>query len=257
MVLTPRAQDLVAEASERILLEHPTGLRHAELLAALRDELPQQKLNTLRGSIQKISQRDDAPWTKSSYGFYRHKSITAEQADQAVTDEIINKNLCEADYYEPLAQWLVDNLVECDKATVLGGSALRQKWGTPDVVGVKRCGIRDVIKFEMEIVTAEVKLEPRELITAFGQAVAYRLFSNRVYIAVPTEAAEDDKARLEALCMLFGIGLVLFPLDANMDDIDFQLRVRAARHEVDFSFQNEFLNTLDSKRPDVFKNLFG
>jgi hypothetical protein len=56
------------------------------------------------------------------------------------------------------------------KAIPVGGNLFRDKWGTPDVIGVREPRKSDIIKFPTEIVSAEVKLDPAGLITAFGQA---------------------------------------------------------------------------------------
>ncbi len=67
----------------------------------------------------------------------------------------------------------------------------------------------NLIKFPIEIVSAEVKTDPTQPVVAFGQAIAYRLFSAKTYIAMPTSMTLEDQSRLESLCMLFGVGLVL------------------------------------------------
>ena len=41
---------------------------------------------------------------------------------------------------------------------------------------------------------------------------------------MPNSISEEDYSRLESLCMLFGIGLVLF--ETNPDEPDFKIRVR-------------------------------
>jgi hypothetical protein len=48
-----------------------------------------------------------------------------------------------------------------------GGSIFRDKWGTPDVVGIREPKRGDIVKFRTEIVSAEVKVESAGLITAF------------------------------------------------------------------------------------------
>jgi hypothetical protein len=40
-----------------------------------------------------------------------------------------------------------------------------------------------------------------------------------------TTLTEEDQSRLESLCMLFGVGLVLF--DLNKENPKFSIRVRA------------------------------
>jgi hypothetical protein len=81
--------------------------------------------------------------------------------------------------------------------------------------------------FPIEIVSAEIKIDPQAPVVAFGQAIAYLLFSTKTYIGMPTTLTEEDQSRLESLCMLFGIGLVLFHLDKDVPR--FSIRVRALR----------------------------
>ena len=137
----------------------------------------------------------------------------------------------------------------------LGGAGIKGKWGTPDVVGVYKSSARDVIKFPVEIICAEVKTEPQQPVVAFGQAVAYRLFSHRVYIAMPATLTDEDASRLEALCMLFGIGLVLF--NVNKEQPNYAIRVRAQTHQPDTFYVNSFAERLFSHSKEAFEKLFG
>jgi hypothetical protein len=111
------------------------------------------------------------------------------------------------------------------------------------------------LNFPIEIVSAEIKIDPLFPVVAFGQAVAYRLFSTKTYIAMPTTLTEEDKSRLESLCMLFGVGLVLF--DLNKDAPQFSIRVRAQRFSPDMFYVNEFADRLKHHDADVFEELFG
>ncbi len=55
---------------------------------------------------------------------------------------------------------------------------------------------------------------------------------------VPREAPAEDVDRLDALCLIFGIGLILY--DANdPENPAFQIRVRAAKHEPDSFYVNQ------------------
>jgi hypothetical protein len=112
-----------------------------------------------------------------------------------------------------------------------------------------------LIKFPIEIVCAEVKVNPQWPGVAFGQAVAYRLFSSKTYIAEPSSISEEDLGRLEALCMLFGVGLVVF--DLNPAAPNFRIRVRAQRFSPDMFYVNEFADRLRLHDPEVFQELFG
>ena len=102
--------------------------------------------------------------------------------------------------------------------------------------------------------SAEIKIDPYQPVVAFGQAVAYRLFSTKTYVAMPTTLTQEDQSRLESLCMLFGVGFVLFDLDKS--NPSFSIRVRAQRFSPDMFYVNEFAARLKSADSQVFKHLF-
>jgi hypothetical protein len=152
----------------------------------------------------------------------------------------------EQDFYAAFAEYLISDLEECTKCIPLGGCVFQDKWGTPDVVGIRKARESDIVKFPTEIVTAEIKLDPRNLITAFGQACSYRLFSHRCYLVIPKSSPTEDLARLESLCLAVGLGLVLFDAhDASSPN--FTLRVRAARNEPDSFYVNRNLKTIEDR----------
>ena len=112
------------------------------------------------------------------------------------------------------------------------------------MIGIREPKKSDIIKFPTEIVSAEVKIDSAGLITAFGQACAYRLFSHKSYIVVPTDAPEDDIARLDSLARIFGVGLILF--DAKTpEEPKFEIRVRAAKSEPDMFYVNRYLKLIE------------
>ena len=53
------------------------------------------------------------------------------------------------------------------------------------MVGVYKPTASNRIKFPLEIVSAEIKISPDAPVVAFGQAVAYRLFSAQTYVVMP------------------------------------------------------------------------
>jgi hypothetical protein len=73
-------------------------------------------------------------------------------------------------------------------------------------------------------------------------------------MAMPTSLTAEDQSRLEALCMLFGVGLVLFDLD--LKNPNFSIRVRAQRFSPDMFYVNEFADRLRMHDPDTFEHLF-
>ncbi len=154
--------------------------------------------------------------------------------------------LKEEQFYEPFADWITSELEECTKAITLGGNRFKDKWGTPDVIGIREPKKSDIIKPPTEIVSAELKLDKAGLIVAFGQACAYKVFSHKSYIVVPSDSSEEDIARLDVLCRTLGVGLILF----NPDDAanpQFQIRVRAARHEPDMFYVNRYMRLLEDE----------
>ena len=89
-------------------------------------------------------------------------------------------------------------------------------------------------------------MDSNGLITAFGQACAYRLFSHKSYIVVPKTAGEDDITRLDGLARIFGIGLVLF--DASSPHApEFSIRVRATKAEPDMFYVNRYLKFVEAE----------
>jgi hypothetical protein len=114
----------------------------------------------------------------------------------------------------------------------------------------------DPVRFPLELVSVEIKIDASQSVTAFGQACAYRLFSHKVYIVMPTtiEQVKDDLERLQALCALFGMGLVLFKL--NPDNPQFEKRVVARKFEPDMFYVNEFARRLQQTDQHTFNKLF-
>jgi hypothetical protein len=55
----------------------------------------------------------------------------------------------------------------------------------------------------------EIKTDTIGLITAFGQACSYKIFSHKSYIVVQKTSLQEDIDRLDSLSMIFGIGLIL------------------------------------------------
>lgn len=165
---------------------------------------------------------------------------SATQPDSAAQKPAQDGQLCEASFYPSFATYLVDELEECTKALPLGGAKFKDKWGTPDVIGIRKPKGFDLYKFPAEIVSAEVKTDGNGLITAFGQAVAYKLFSHKSYVVVPKKSSPEDLDRLEALCLICGLGLVLFD-HLNPDAPDFILKLRAVKSEPDSYYVNQNL----------------
>ena len=107
----------------------------------------------------------------------------------------------------------------------------------------------DIVKASTEIVSAELKTDTKDLITAFGQACSYKLFSHKSYIVIPKNSPQDDISKLDALCLIFGIGLVLFD-NSNVNEPQFEIRVRPLKHDPDMFYVNKNMRLVE-------KELFG
>ena len=102
--------------------------------------------------------------------------------------------------------------------------------------------------------TAEIKSVSNQPVVAFGQAVAYRLFSHKSYIVVPKLTTSDDMNRLTSLCSLHGVGLVTFTL--NKEQPDYSVVVRPVVATPDMFYVNSMLERLKASEPALLNKLF-
>lgn len=233
----------VRQKAIELLAEEPKGIRYMDLHRAIGGIYPAIPKNTVHGALHRF--RNDLPADVQlvAKGLYRHVKFTQAQEAAAVAKK---PKIKEEDFYEPFADWLINDLEECTKAISLGGAKFGNKWGTPDVIGVRMPRHSDIIKPPVEVTSVEIKIDTQGLITAFGQACAYKLFSHRSYIVVPKSSQQEDRDRLTALAQIFGIGLVLFDAD-NKQQPDFDIQVRAARNEPDYFYVNQNLKLVEDE----------
>jgi preprotein translocase subunit Sec61beta len=249
-------QQAIRALAKKIIASHPGGIRYTPLTKAIAEPNPETPMNTIHGSVWNLDTIFPGEIIKPSRGLFQ--SVSAAEADDQleVKQEVDTPSgkIREQDFYETFAEFLKTDLDEVNHAAALGGAGLKGKWGTPDVIGVYKPQAANLIKFSPELVSAEIKIDPQQPIVAFGQAVAYRLFSHKTYIAMPNSLSEGDQSRLEALCMLFGLGMVIFDLDVK--NPNYSIRVRAQRFTPDMFYVNDFADRLRSHNADVFEKLF-
>jgi hypothetical protein len=251
----------IRDLARSIIASNPGGVRYSVLTQKISQQAPETPRNTIHGAVWNLDATFPNEITKPSRGLFTpilkqgNESNLVETAETTEQTTTTGTKVKESDFYEPFAQWLKNDLDEATKVASLGGAGLKSKWGTPDVVGVYKPLASNLIKFPLEVISAEIKIDPLAPVVAFGQAVAYRLFSTKTYIAMPSSLTEEDQSRLESLCMLFGVGLVLF--DLNKDDPDFSIRVRAQRFSPDMFYVNEFAERLKQHDARKFEELFG
>jgi hypothetical protein len=240
-------KERILECAVEIVKQAPHGIRYSELLRRVQERLPQISKNTIRGNVWNLDVTVSGSVYKPSRGVFLHTQFREKGPPPAVRIEPVGADrLNEERFYEPSADWLVHELEECTKAIPIGGNKFKDKWGTPDVIGIREPRKSDIVKFSTEIVSAEIKLDSAGLIVAFGQACAYRLFGHKSYIVVPLDANEDDVARLDTLARIFGIGLILFN-SASSKDPRFEIRVRAAKHEPDMFYVNRYMKLIEDE----------
>lgn len=234
-----------------LLDQFPNGLRYSELHSKISASDACFNSNTINGSIWNLDAIFPDLVYKPSKGLFRllkHKPADSDSPAAALTSApaMLVTPVKEADFYAPFADWLTNEIEEVTLAIPLGGNKFKDKWGTPDVVGKRESRRSDIIKGTTEIVSAEIKTDTLQLITAFGQACAYKIFSNRVYLVVPARSSDEDLDRLDSLCQIFGIGLVTFDATAPASP-DFRIMVRAARHEPDLFYTNKYMALIEKE----------
>ncbi len=244
-----RREKIIAKAIE-ILKSDPNGIRYSDLVRKIDREFPEIPVNTIHGVVWNLETQVPNEVYKPARGLFRHVTFKEEEiSEKGQKPSLEGEKIKEEDFYKPFANWLVNELEECTKAISLGGNRFRDKWGTPDVMGKREPSRSDIVKAPTEIVSAEIKIDTRDLITAFGQSCSYKLFSHKSYIVVPKNSSQDDISKLDSLCLIFGIGLVLLD-NSNVNDPKFEIRVRPLKHEPDMFYVNKYMKLIE-------KELFG
>jgi hypothetical protein len=247
--MPPTRREIIRKKALEILEANPKGIRYSELVARIAEAFPEIPKNTIHGNVWNLDVVFPIQVYKPARGVwmatkYREPADTTEEV--LVAPPPAEVALKEEQFYEPFADWITSELEECTKAIALGGNRFKDKWGTPDVIGIREPKKSDIIKPATEIVSAELKIDRTSLIVAFGQACAYKLFSHKSYIVVPSQSQEEDIARLDVLCRTLGLGLILFDAD-KPENPQFEIRVRASRQEPDMFYVNKFMRLLEDE----------
>jgi hypothetical protein len=203
----PTNRDKITSKAIAFLETEPNGIRYSDLVRRIHQEFPDIPINTIKGAVWNLDARFPQSVYKPARGLFRHTKYREKIVGEEVAPALPIARAREQGFYRPFADWLVNEVEECTKAIALGGNKFRDKWGTPDVIGIREPRKSDILKPPTEVVSAEVKIDTGNLITAFGQACSYKLFSHKSYVVIPKDSLEEDIARLDALCRIFGIGL--------------------------------------------------
>ena len=234
-------QDILA-AAIRFIQSNSQGVRYSELKSKLEEDFPESK--SIEHYIWNLDITHPDEVYKAARGLYRHTNFrdgaTEGVQEQPVVPAKESSRINEEEFYQPFADYLLKEIQEVTKVKPLGGNKFQNKWSTPDVIGIYKSKISDIIKQEPIIVSAEIKVSTSgiELITGFGQACAYKLFSHMVYLVIPKTASREDKIRIESLCMILGLGLVLFD-NTNVKQPEWEIKCRPLKHEPDIWYVND------------------
>ena len=248
LTITEQIQNIAID----ILAENPDGVKFADLKRMIYEQNNAFNINTIQRTVVELDSTCSDKVYKRIRGLFRHtkfkEDITTQPDQQATTVTKSNKeiNIQEKDFYLPFAEWIETELEECTKVIELGGNIFRDKWGTPDIIGVRESKRSDIIQFPTEIVVGEIKIDTNALIIAFGQACAYKIFSHKSYVVVPNDSQIEDITRLDILCRQFGIGLILFN-SKKPEEPNFEIRARAVKHEPDMFFVNKYLKLVEDR----------
>lgn len=251
-------RDQIKAKARLVLAAHPSGIRWSALLRAVEEGEPETPHNSVHGGVHNfLTTAPDV--VKIARGTYVLAADAGEAelgnspGDQRATPAPLPAHI-EEQYYSAFAEWLKEELEEATHAEAIGGNLLKGKWGTPDVIGVLKAQSSDLVKFEPRIVSAEIKSDPNSPVVAFGQAIAYRLFSHKSYMVMPDTVSKPDLDRMDALATIHGVGLVTFTLDP--ENPNFSLRVRAASSQPDIYYVNEMARRLFNHSTKLFNALF-
>ncbi|GEM_PF-6956936 len=149
--------EMIRERAREIVLARSDGVRFAQLRDEILQSYPETPRGTVEGTLMRLTS-EVSDVLKPSRGLY-----VAANSAKAVTQKkpptVPIGTQGEEDFYKPFAEWLTSE-DEVTSAVALGGAVMKNKWGTPDVVGVYRSLKSHAIDFSPEIVTAEIKANP-------------------------------------------------------------------------------------------------
>jgi hypothetical protein len=247
-----KVTERIKSAALELLDQHPAGLRYSELHAKVMGIDRSFNTNTVNGCIWNLDTVYPDKVYKPSKGLFRllkYKPAEVEVTEQGFGSDSVQVSVSkvkEEVFYLPFADWLKNEVEDVTHAIPIGGNAFKDKWGTPDVIGKRESKRSDIIKGITEIVSAEIKIDSTQLVTAFGQACAYKLFSHKAYLVVPRQSQSEEISRLDSLCQIFGIGLVTFDADSPATP-DFRILVRPVRHEPDLFYTNKYMARIEKE----------
>jgi hypothetical protein len=132
------AKAKIAQKAIYLLSQEPEGLRHSVLLARLKAELPGTPVNTIRGALVGLTEYQPQDIYRPARGLFQHTKY--RETENPMPGEALApaSTAKEEDFYASFADYLTEDLEECTKCIPLGGCTFQDKWGTPDVIGIRK-----------------------------------------------------------------------------------------------------------------------
>ena len=258
-------KNTVIQTALAILGENPEGVGYSELCNLLAEKLPGVNSSNFNLHVYHLPETHGDEVYKPERGKYRLRKFAQEDEQRGSPDmEPVSsgeREQRERRLYPMVADFL-RGIDECTSAIPFGGNHFGGKNNTPDVIGIMQQGIGQVLDFPIEVISAEVKYNAADAITGFGQACAYRLFSHKSYLVVPDNESEE-MGRVESLCNLFGIGLIVFKETSETSNGDqsenrppeFTVKTRAIKHSPDMFYFKAYPDNFLRKNPNVASKL--
>ena len=122
-----------------------------EKISAVLPDIPK---NTIHGTVWNLEVQLPEKVVKPARGLYllsKFQDIGGQESPIKQLDKVKEEH-----FYNSFAEYLVNELEECTKAISVGGNVFKDKWGTPDVIGIRDPKKSDIVKLPTEIVSAEV-----------------------------------------------------------------------------------------------------
>src|SRR5262245_17348267 len=139
----PTSRAKIRTEALEILAETPNGVRYSELMRKVKENLPGIPVNTITGSLWNLDAVKPSDVYKPGRGIFRHTKFkeTEVEEDVAEAEDVTIRTptatIREEDFYAPFAEWIKNELEECTRTIPLGRNRFRDKWGTPDVLGIR------------------------------------------------------------------------------------------------------------------------
>lgn len=250
-----KSQQKIVKVAVELIGSRSEGYRYTEIKAEVHAQYPDIPLNTIGGVIPKLEEHTDQV-KRVERGLFRHISYLEKINGQEETDTehsiepiktVEQRQYKEEEFYVAFADWLENDMQECSKAIPLGGTVIKTKWSTPDVIGIRE--FRSFIQLPTEVISAEIKIDTNQILTGFGQACSYKLFSHRTYLVLPHDMPDEDKLRIDSLCRVNNIGLIFF----NKNDPHNTIRSRANKNEPDTYYIDEIMNINKIRNSRLFR----